>query len=296
MTMARKAIGRKFEGLPPAKAKQINRSPGEQGSASGADTILPGAGKKTTSLLASSVDDISPELKLAICKQSVGCGQGLAHQEEVDRVDRANRQLQDPEGVFEQRASKDARAALSDEMIRQDTLDCDIASDNSSESDSGESTDDLEDGNNDQRGVVDCCVFFSWSTCTSSLACWHSSRLIQQLLLLLLLLLLSLVLLAVEKCKKICFVLFNEGRCADLVVSVIHVDLIGLRRWPWQGKGVRKCFCGCAQGHFTNLCGCGAELLACGQRRRTLEMSQTGSPTLGTARARSIIPSLVSGR
>ena len=45
--------------------------------------------------------------------------------------------------------SKDAHAALIDEIIRRDTLDCDIASDDSSESDSGESTDDSEDGNDD---------------------------------------------------------------------------------------------------------------------------------------------------
>ena len=45
--------------------------------------------------------------------------------------------------------SKDAHAALIDEMIRRDTLDHDIASDDSSESDSGESTDDSEDGNDD---------------------------------------------------------------------------------------------------------------------------------------------------
>jgi hypothetical protein len=67
------------------RARQIKRAPGKQGVTSGAETNLPEEEVgKSTSLLASSVDDISPELKVAIYERSVEYGQELAHQEVVD--------------------------------------------------------------------------------------------------------------------------------------------------------------------------------------------------------------------
>ena len=99
------------------RASRLKRAPGKQCFTSGAKTKVPGdellVGTKTASLLASSVDDISPELKLAIYKQSVQYGQELAHQEHQEAVDRVelahqeqhqeavdwvDRQLQDLQG------------------------------------------------------------------------------------------------------------------------------------------------------------------------------------------------------
>ena len=84
------------------RASRLKRAPGKQCFTSGAKTKVPGdellVGTKTASLLASSVDDISPELKLAIYKQSVQYGQELAHQEHQEAVDWVDRQLQDLQG------------------------------------------------------------------------------------------------------------------------------------------------------------------------------------------------------
>jgi hypothetical protein len=47
-------------------------------------------------------------------------------------------------------------------------------------------------------------------------------------------------------------------------------------------EGVRQFVRGYVRGHFTNLCGCGTKILVRSLRRKCSEMSQTGSPRVGT--------------
>jgi hypothetical protein len=47
-------------------------------------------------------------------------------------------------------------------------------------------------------------------------------------------------------------------------------------------EGVRQFVRGYVRGHFTNLCSCGTKILVRSLRRKWSEMSQTGSPRVGT--------------